>query len=131
MPWQLAVGTTIELVHVYSKLYTYKASESKHAIIRLHCATLSLYCGTWNMYPVAVPLNVHTSIVQVYISTHCTQCLLYLYSVVKNILPHDVLLTETGNQIQQAAEKTEIRLLRLATKSNRLQRKQRYVTMHA
>ena len=26
---------------------------------------LSLHCGTWDMYPVAVPLNAHVSIVQV------------------------------------------------------------------
>ena len=25
---------------------------------------LSLHCGTWDMYPVAVPLNTHASIVQ-------------------------------------------------------------------
>ena len=27
---------------------------------------LSLHCGTWDMYPVAVPLNAHASIVQIY-----------------------------------------------------------------
>ena len=31
---------------------------------------LSLHCGTWDMYPVAVPLNAHASIVQVYIHVH-------------------------------------------------------------
>ena len=28
---------------------------------------LSLHCGTWDTYPVAVPLNTHASIIQVYI----------------------------------------------------------------
>ena len=43
------------VICLYSNLYTYKASECKHVIIRLHRATLSFHCGTWDMYPVAVP----------------------------------------------------------------------------
>ena len=51
---------------MYSNLYTYKASECKCTIIRLTVLLLSLHCGTWDMYPVAVPLNAHASIVRVY-----------------------------------------------------------------
>ena len=57
MLWPLAVrdyGGALEFVHViclYLNLYTYKASESKRTIIRLHCATSK--SSLWNMGYVA------------------------------------------------------------------------------
>ena len=39
------------VICLYSNLYTYKASECKHAIIRLHCATSK--SSVWNMGYVA------------------------------------------------------------------------------
>ena len=44
----------------FARIYTYKASKCKHAIIRLQCATSK--SSIWyieNMYPMAVPLNAH------------------------------------------------------------------------
>ena len=38
-----------------------------YVLIRLHRATSNLHSGTWDMYPMAVPLNTHASIAQVYI----------------------------------------------------------------
>ena len=45
---------------------------------------LSLHCGTWDMYPVAVPLNAPASIVElymyicIYMYIHVT-CYMYMY----------------------------------------------------
>ena len=41
---------------------------------------LSLHCGTWAMYPVAVPLNAHASIVEVYMYVYtCIHVTCYMY----------------------------------------------------
>ena len=32
-----------------------------YVLIRLHRATSNLHSGTWDMYPMAVPLNTHAS----------------------------------------------------------------------
>ena len=51
------------VICLYSNLYTYKASECKRAIIRLHYATSK--SSLWHMgyVPVVVPLNAHASII--------------------------------------------------------------------
>ena len=56
MPWRLAVGdygvrwSSCNLP-VFKSVYTYKASECKHAILGLHCAALK--SSLWNMEYVA------------------------------------------------------------------------------
>ena len=56
VPWRLVVGdyrvrwSTCNLP-VFKSVYTYKASECKHAIVRLHCATSK--SSLWNMEYVA------------------------------------------------------------------------------
>ena len=54
----------------FKSVYTYKASECKRAIIRLHCATSKSSLWYVGYVPVVVPLNAHASIVQVYIYMH-------------------------------------------------------------
>lgn len=39
-------------------------------------AAVSLHCGIWDTYPVAMPLNTHVSIVQIYIHVHVYQYLI-------------------------------------------------------
>ena len=55
MPWRLVVGdygyVGARDLPVFKSVYTYKASECKRAIIRLHCATSKF--SLWNMEYVA------------------------------------------------------------------------------
>ena len=60
----------VRVIWLYSSLYTYKASECKHAIIRLHCATSK--SSLWKMGYVARggaferPRIYHTSTMYIY-----------------------------------------------------------------
>ena len=56
----------VHVVYLYS-VYTYRASERKRAIIRLHCATSKSSLWYMGYVPMAVPLNAHASVVQVHL----------------------------------------------------------------
>ena len=56
VPWRLVVGDyrvrwSACNLPVFESVYTYKASECKHAIVRLHCATSK--SSLWNIEYVA------------------------------------------------------------------------------
>ena len=66
--WRLVVGdyrvrrSTCNL-SVIKSVHTYKASECKRTIIRLHCAISKALLWNMEYVAVAVPLNAHASIV--------------------------------------------------------------------
>ena len=60
-------------VHVYMCSFSNSLAVDSYMYIQdFTVLLLGLHCGTWDMYPVAVPLNAHASIVQICMYILCT-----------------------------------------------------------